>query len=113
MKEITQKDLVRIFKDNYENKSDTRFVFLLGAGASVQSGISSANKLAKKWIEKFDNLISEIAYKTTKAIFSVKENIEIRQLEINENNSVNIGFPSYSNSYFWCSRLISSSRLLQ
>ena len=46
MKEITQKDLVRIFKDNYENKSDTRFVFLLGAGASVQSGISSANKLA-------------------------------------------------------------------
>lgn len=52
MKEITQKDLVRIFKDNYENKSDTRFVFLLGAGASVQSGISSANKLAKKWIEE-------------------------------------------------------------
>ena len=52
MKEITQKDLVRIFKDNYENKSDTRFVFLLGAGASVQSGISSANTLAKKWIEE-------------------------------------------------------------
>ncbi len=54
MKEITQKDLVRIFKDNYENKSDTRFVFLLGAGASVQSGISSANTLAKKWIKEIE-----------------------------------------------------------
>ena len=42
----------------------------------------------EKAFEKFDNLISEIAYKTTKAIFSVKENIEIRQLEINENNLI-------------------------
>ncbi len=49
---IKQKDLVRILKDNYSNKSDTRFTFLLGAGASVQSDIPSASKLANIWIEE-------------------------------------------------------------
>ena len=51
IKIIQQKVLERIFKDNKINGSDTRFIFLLGAGSSVQSGIKSAYTLAKEWIE--------------------------------------------------------------
>ena len=59
MSEIKQKDLIRIIKDNKKNKSDTRFVFLLGAGSSVQSGIPSANSLAKDWIEDIKDDLDE------------------------------------------------------
>ena len=60
---IQQKDLERIFKDNHQNESDTRFIFLLGAGSSVQSDIPSANKLATEWIEDIKNDLGE-EYKT-------------------------------------------------
>ncbi|UTJ07426.1 TPR end-of-group domain-containing protein [Arcobacter roscoffensis] len=56
---INQNNLVRILKDNHKNKSDTRFVFLLGAGASVQSEIPSASKLAKEWIEEIKEDLKE------------------------------------------------------
>ncbi len=52
IKIISQKNLERIFKDNKINKSDTRFIFLLGAGSSVQSGIPSAYGLASEWIKE-------------------------------------------------------------
>ncbi|MDD5770304.1 MAG: preprotein translocase subunit SecA [Candidatus Gracilibacteria bacterium] len=42
----------------------------------------------EKAFEKFAELIGEIEYKTTKSIFSVKANIEIKQMELNENNFV-------------------------
>ena len=42
----------------------------------------------EKAFEKFEELISEIEYKTTKAIFSVKANVEIKQMEVNENNFI-------------------------
>ena len=38
----------------------------------------------EKAFYKFEELIWEIEYKTTKAIFSVKTNIEIKQIEFNE-----------------------------
>ncbi len=38
----------------------------------------------EKAFYKFEELIWEIEYKTTKAIFSVKTNIEIKQMELNE-----------------------------
>ena len=38
--------------------------------------------------EKFEELISEIDYKITKSIFSVKVDLEIRQMEINENDFI-------------------------
>lgn len=42
----------------------------------------------EKAFEKFKDLINEIEYKTTKAIFTVKENIEIKQIEILENDLI-------------------------
>ncbi len=62
MQIITQTNLVRIFKDNKDNGSDTRFVFLLGAGASVQSGIPSATTLAKQWNDEIKNDFGDDAY---------------------------------------------------
>lgn len=42
----------------------------------------------EKAFYKFEELIWEIEYKTTKAIFSVKTNIEIKQMELNEKTFV-------------------------
>jgi len=42
----------------------------------------------EKAFYKFEELIWEIEYKTTKAIFSVKTNIEIKQIELNEKNFI-------------------------
>jgi preprotein translocase subunit SecA len=42
----------------------------------------------EKAFEKFEELMFEIEYKTTKSIFSIKANIEIKQMEFNENNFI-------------------------
>ncbi len=42
----------------------------------------------EKAFYKFEELISEIEYKTTKAIFSVKADIEVKQMELNEKNFI-------------------------
>ncbi len=49
--EINLKQFLRIFKDNKAAKSDSRFCFILGAGASVSSGIKSGATLSKEWIK--------------------------------------------------------------
>ena len=49
-KTMNQKNLVRIFKDVKRlNNDDIRFCFLLGAGASVSSGIPTGWALAERW----------------------------------------------------------------
>jgi len=42
----------------------------------------------EKAFEKFEELISEIEYKTTKSIFTVKTNVEIKQMELNEKSFI-------------------------
>lgn len=42
----------------------------------------------EKAFEKFEELISEIEYKTTKWIFTVKTNVEIKQMELNEKSFI-------------------------
>lgn len=62
----------------------------------------------EKAFEKFDELISEIEYKTTKSIFTVKTNVEIKQMELNEKSfvvttdeeSLNISWKANSNPLF-------------
>jgi hypothetical protein len=54
---ITQAELIRVFK-NLINHPDDGCCFLLGAGASVSSGIPSGGELAKKW---YDELKEDIA----------------------------------------------------
>lgn len=73
MKIIKQNDLVRVLKDNKENKSDTRFVFLLGAGSSVQSGIDSATTLACRWNEEIKEDFSEDDYSEWKNEIKIDE----------------------------------------
>ena len=61
-KTIKQKNLVRILKDNEDNNSDTRFTFLLGAGASIKSGIHSALTLSKIWLREIKEDYNESEY---------------------------------------------------
>lgn len=46
--QISQNSLVQLFKDAYDSEN-IRFCFLLGAGASVSSGIPTGAALAEKW----------------------------------------------------------------
>ena len=49
-KEISQKKLVQIFKDIKRLKTeDTRFCFLIGAGASKSSEIPTGWELSQRW----------------------------------------------------------------
>ena len=49
-KEISQKNLVRIFKDIKRlNSEDNRFCFLIGAGASKSSDIPTGWELSERW----------------------------------------------------------------
>jgi hypothetical protein len=48
-KEISQESLFRLLKDSTEKNSSIHFGFIVGAGASVKSGIPSGLSLAKKW----------------------------------------------------------------
>ncbi len=78
-KEITQKQLVRIFKDIQRLKSDdTRFCFLIGAGASISSGIPSGWELSRKWYEELKEEL-----KDSEEVKSWVENIGV---EFNKDN---------------------------
>lgn len=74
-KEISQESLFRLLKDSTEKNSSIHFGFILGAGASVKSGIKSGSELARKWYE-------EIKEDLTKSDFE-KWN---KDKEINEKN---------------------------
>lgn len=51
-KEISQESLFRLLKDSTQKNSSIHFGFILGAGASVKSGIKSGSELARKWYEE-------------------------------------------------------------
>ena len=58
-KEISQKSLFRLLKDSTIINSSIHFGFILGAGASVKSGIPSGLSLAKKWFEEIKEDLNE------------------------------------------------------
>jgi len=62
-KEITQAQLLMAVKDANENGSSVRYGFILGAGASVTSGIPSGYKLATKWYKEISESIGNDALK--------------------------------------------------
>lgn len=47
---MNPQEFLRLFKDNSSSQSESRFCFIIGAGASVQSGIQSGQTLAKNWL---------------------------------------------------------------
>ncbi len=48
-KKLILKEFLRIFKDNKDANSSSKYCFLLGAGASVSSDIPLGGELARKW----------------------------------------------------------------
>jgi len=62
--EISFREFLRIFKDNEASKSESRFCFILGAGASVSSGIKSGASLAKEWIKTIEEDLLEADFNT-------------------------------------------------
>jgi protein O-mannosyl-transferase len=58
-KEISQESLFRLLKDSTQNNSSIHFGFILGAGASVKSGIKSGSELAQKWYEEIKEDLNE------------------------------------------------------
>ena len=47
-KVLSAKKFIQVFKESSENKQ--RFCFILGAGASVDSGIPTGNQLEMQWM---------------------------------------------------------------
>lgn len=59
-RKITQKRLVRVFKDIKRLKTEeSRFCFLIGAGASKSSGIKTGWELCKEWYDDLKQDLSE------------------------------------------------------
>ncbi|MDN5100543.1 SIR2 family protein [Aliarcobacter butzleri] len=58
-KEISQESLFRLLKDSTQKNSSIHFGFILGAGASVKSGIKSGSELAQKWYEEIKEDLNE------------------------------------------------------
>ena len=58
-KEISQESLFRLLKDSTQKNSSIHFGFILGAGASVKSGIKSGSELARKWYEEIKEDLNE------------------------------------------------------
>ena len=54
-KEVPQEILIQSIIDNLDG-NNKRFAFLLGAGASVTSGIPAAAELAKKWLKQLKDI---------------------------------------------------------
>ena len=61
-KEVLQASLIQSIVDNL-NGNNKRFAFLLGAGASVTSGIPAATELVEKWLKQLKD-IDPKEYKT-------------------------------------------------
>jgi len=56
---ITAQQFINDIKD-YKQSNDNRFCFVLGAGASVTSGIMPGSYYAKKWLEEIKNDIKGV-----------------------------------------------------
>lgn len=75
-REISLKQFLQIFKDQINNSLSTnKYCFLLGAGASVSSGIPSGWTLANKWFNEIKEILEE-----------EKFNIWIQEKKINKDN---------------------------
>lgn len=66
-KKITQKQFIRSFKASKKEKSKIRFGFILGAGASVNSGIKAGGYFADKWYKEIKTDIDSEALESWKS----------------------------------------------
>jgi len=52
-------EFVRRFKNKMDKNEDSKFVFFLGAGCSVSSGIPAAGGLVKTWLPRVKKLVTD------------------------------------------------------
>ncbi len=73
-KTLNQKSLVRIFKDARElSSSETRFCFLLGAGASKSSNIPTGWELSKRWFDELSDDLEGNEFESWKSSIGLTE----------------------------------------
>lgn len=56
LKQMGVAEFVRRFKRDVEECEDSRFVFFIGAGCSISSGVPGANELVKMWLRNLKKL---------------------------------------------------------
>ena len=56
IKEMSAEEFVRRIKNLIENHEDSKFVFFLGSGCSVSSGIPAAKTLVKNWLPRLKKI---------------------------------------------------------
>lgn len=56
IKEMSAEEFIRRFKNLIEEHEDSRFIFFLGAGCSISSGIPGARALVKDWLPRLKKL---------------------------------------------------------
>ena len=56
LKQMGVAEFVRRFKRDIEECEDSRFVFFIGAGCSISSGVPGANELVKMWLRNLKKL---------------------------------------------------------
>lgn len=61
-KEISLKKFLNTFKEIHDTDIERKFCFVLGAGASVSSGIPTGATLAKKWLDEIKSQEEEADY---------------------------------------------------
>ena len=61
---ITQAGFFQRFVERHQNRPDRPFCFILGAGASKQSGIPTGHELSRKWIKEYfeENNLSKLTF---------------------------------------------------
>jgi len=56
LREMDVAEFVRRFKNKMDENEDSKFVFFLGAGCSVSSGIPAAETLVRNWLPRLKRL---------------------------------------------------------
>ena len=59
LREMDAGEFVRRFKNKMDKNEDSKFVFFLGAGCSISSGIPAAGGLVKTWLPRVKKLVTD------------------------------------------------------
>ena len=74
MKKISTHDLKYTLRDIHKNTDSRRFCFVLGAGASRNSGIPTGGELAIKWFGELKERLDEDQFSYFKVVQNINEN---------------------------------------
>lgn len=106
MKEATLKCFLNSFKESCENNE--RFCFILGSGASVESGIPTGLTLAQRWYDELHDLYTE------KELEELMSEQGIKDITVSSKNYFDIYnlrfYPNYHNGYAYIQRIMEKAQ---